>query len=67
MNLNTQNLLQFYTKQSKLPKIKYSFCFVSLITPHKITNVRLLNNPTNPFKSKKTKKIFTKQSYLLMT
>ena len=67
MNLNTQNLLQFYTKQSKLPVIKYSFCFVSIITPHKITNVRLLNNPTTPFKSKKTKKIFTKQSYLLMT
>ena len=67
MNLNATNLLQFYAKQSKLPKIKYSFSFVSLITPHKITNIRLLNNPVNPFKSKKTKKIFAKQSYLLMT
>ena len=67
MNVNTQNLLQFYTKQSKLPRIKYSFSFVSLITPHKITNIRLLNNATSPFKSKKTKKIFAKQSYLLMT
>ena len=45
---------------------KYVFNFTSLITPHKITNIRLLNT-VRPFKSKKYKKIFTKQSYLLMT
>jgi len=57
----------FNSVQNKQPKIKYTFCFTSLITPHKITNIRLLNNPLTPFKSKKSKKIFTKQSYLLMT
>ena len=67
VHLKTQNLLTFRTKLNTQPKIKYSFHFTSLITPHKITNIRLLNNPSMPFKSKKSKKIFTKQSYLLMT
>ena len=47
--------------------IKYTFHFTSLITPHKINNVRLLNSSINSNISKKHKKIFTKQSYLLMT
>jgi len=64
---SVQNKLMFNSIQNKQPKIKYTFCFTSLITPHKITNIRLLNNPLTPFKSKKSKKIFTKQSYLLMT
>jgi len=54
-------------KISKTSQIKYAFHFVSLITPHKITNVRLLNSKSNSSISKKHKKLFTKQSYLLMT
>ena len=61
-------------KKNNNPKIKYSnslikytFHFTSLITPHKINNVRLLNSSINSNISKKHKKIFTKQSYLLMT
>jgi hypothetical protein len=67
INLKSQNLLIFKKNVSTKPKIKYSFNFISLITPHKITNIRLLNNPLTPFKSKKSRKLFTKQSYLLMT
>jgi len=67
VNLKAQNLLMFKNKLKTQPKIKYSFNFISLITPHKITNIRLLNNPLVPFRSKKSQKLFTKQSYLLMT
>ena len=62
-----------YSKhQLSLPKhrnacIKYSFVFTSFITPHKLTNVRLLNNSRNPLNSTKINKLFIKQSYLLMT
>ena len=66
-DLKVQNLLMFKNKLNAQPKIKYSFHFISLITPHKITNIRLLNNPLTPFRSKKSQKLFTKQSYLLMT
>ena len=66
-DLKVQNLLMFKNKLNVQPKIKYSFHFISLITPHKITNIRLLNNPLTPFRSKKSQKLFTKQSYLLMT
>jgi len=53
--------------KSPNPLIKYTFHFTSLITPHKINNVRLLNSSSDSNISKKHKKIFTKQSYLLMT
>ena len=55
------------TKISKSVTIHYTFHFTSLITPHKINNVRLLNTDLGHNISKKHKKIFTKQSYLLMT
>ncbi len=63
LKLNNQLTLNSVNK----PKLKYTFHFTSLITPHKITNIRLLNNTLDPFTSKKYKKLFAKQSYLLMT
>jgi len=70
--LSQYNVQHFIFEKNKKPnntsaRIKYTFSFISLITPHKITNVRLLNNPLEPFSSTKQKKLFTKQSYLLMT
>jgi hypothetical protein len=49
----------------KTSHIKYVFTYTSLITPYKITNIRLINN-SRPFISDK-QKLFVKQSYLLMT
>jgi len=57
---------QLFVKPNQ-PKIRYTFAFASLITPHKITNVRLFTNSRPSFCSKKTNKLFVKQSYLLMT
>ena len=66
-NITYTTLYKNTLKTSQTPQIKYAFHFVSLITPHKITNVRLLNSKSNSPISKKHKKLFTKQSYLLMT
>ena len=65
-SLNYSKHQLFLTKPRK-SYIKYTFVFTSLITPHKLTNVRLLNNSRAPFRSSKTNKLFVKQSYLLMT
>ena len=77
-NLNTMCKTHFHkhlllnqkvkkTIESRKPIIHYTFHFTSLITPHKINNIRLLNTDSGYNISKKHKKIFTKQSYLLMT
>ena len=55
------------TKNKSNKKIKYTFSFVSLITPHKLTNLRLMNINHSFKLTKKYKKLFVKQSYLLMT
>jgi len=69
-NLNTYSNWTKYNNYSKKKPlkltVKYSFSYVSLITPHKILNIRLFTNHSL-FQSKKQKKLFVKQSYLLMT
>ena len=69
-NLHKHLLLNKHIRQNvKTSELSthYTFHFTSLITPHKISNVRLLNTNLGHNISKKHKKIFTKQSYLLMT
>jgi hypothetical protein len=69
-NFHNHSLMSHRTKPHQnrnKSTVHYTFHFTSLITPHKINNVRLLNTNMNSNISKKHKKLFTKQSYLLMT
>jgi hypothetical protein len=54
-NLNSKN------------SIKYSLSFVSLITPQNINNIHFLWNKTSLEHSSQTKKIYLKQSYVILT
>ena len=60
----TNNLSQ----KSKINYMYYTIYFNTLITPYKIINIRLIfNNLININKKYKFKKLFIKQSYLLLT
>lgn len=59
--------LNKFNKITPTHRIKYTFSFISLITPHKLTNLRLINSINFIKITKKYKKLFVKQSYLLMT
>ena len=72
MTLPDSTVFSFNAKKLKknqdIKYIKYSFSFISFITPYKITNIRLLNQNNIPDTlNQKQKKLFVKQSYLLMT
>jgi len=67
MQFKHLDIKRLNNKKHTIHKIKYVFSFVSLITPHKLTNLRLFNVNNNFNLTKKYKKLFVKQSYLLMT
>lgn len=60
LNNNLQKLLLFKIKKKNYAT--FNFFFISLISPHILTNVRFLFNVNN-----KEKKLLLKQSYILLT